>query len=457
MSNPVPLISSDTNNPILSDSIPKILFHLALPLIIGNLLQTLYNLADAFWVTQISYQAFAAVNFTSPISFLFISLSIGMSTACASLIGQSIGQNNSDKANQLISQFFLISLLSGIILTLLGIIVSPAILQLMGAEGSFYTMSLDYLQTLFLQLPFLFLYYVYRAMLQGQGDTKSPMLLLAVSLILNVLLDPFFIFTLQMGVKGAAVATVLSRLAVVPYAIYRLFNSQKAVHISLSQFRFNRPVIKNLISVGVPGSLGQAFASIGFIVMNSFIIDYGQETIAAFSIGNRITSLMMMPALGIGGALATFVGQNIGADQIERTQRGVRIGISLSFLFILGLNVIIFFFKEPIVRLFIHDSETVVRLSLDYLFILLFSLPLMAIFQGLLGTFQGSGHTRYVLLLSASRLWLIRIPLIIFFQKMTTFGSDGIWYAMLISNIVIVSVGLWLLRYGDWQKRTLTF
>lgn len=441
---------------ILTAPIFKTIVTLSVPLMFGNLAQTLYNLADAYWVgNKIGSEAFAAIGYVWPITFIFLAFSIGLSIAATSLISQSVGDEEYDKANRILGQYFSISILMGLVFAVVGYIATPYIIHLMGATGNLYTMSVDYLQIIFLELPILFSFQVYRSMRESQGDTLSPTILLIISVIINVILDPIFIVTFDMGVKGAALATVLSKVVVVWYLYIKMIEKTSKVHLTLNTLKPDMPVLKNLLSIALPSTAGQTVSAFGFTLMNAAIISHGVDTVAAFGLGNRITNLFMMPAFGIGGALSAFVGQNIGAKQFDRAKNSVKIAISFSFgILVLG-SILIYFIKEPIILFFIKDSKEVFDLSVNYMNILCFVFPLMAIFQGFLGVFSGSGHTKYTLYLTLSRLWLLRLPMIYAFGHFTTLGSDGIWYSMLISNLIVCIIGYFIIVRGKWLKPTL--
>ncbi len=441
---------------ILNGSIVNTLINLSLPLIFGSLAQTLYNLADSYWVSnKIGYQAFAAIGYVWPIIFVFLAFSVGLSVATTSLISQSVGKEEYDKANRIAGQLFIISLFIGISFGLLGSLLTPWLISLMGAKGELYRYSVEYLQIVFLELPFLFMYHVYKSMKNSQGDTLSPTILLFISVGLNIILDPIFIVTLGLGVRGAALATVISRLSIAGYLLKKMFDKESPIHISKEYLRLDMPVLKNILKIALPSTVGQTISALGFVIMNRAIVSYGDETIAAFSLGSRITSLFMMPAFGISGALSTFIGQNIGAKQFDRAKRSVTVAVIFSFSLLSAGSVLVYFIKEPIILFFISDSKEVFELSVNYINVLCFVFPLMAIFLSFIGVFSGSGHTKYTLYLTLSRLWLLRIPMIILFGRYTNLGSNGIWYSMLISNLIVCVIGYYIIKSGKWLKATL--
>ena len=441
---------------ILNEPIFKTIISLSVPLMFGNLAQTLYNLADAYWVgNKIGSEGFAAIGYVWPITFIFLAFSIGLGIAATSLISQSVGDEDYTKANRILGQYFIVTILLGIFFSIIGFFLTPTIIKLMGATGNLYTMSVDYLQIIFLELPILFSFQVYRSMRESQGDTISPTIIIVISVIINVVLDPIFIVTLGLGIKGAALATVLSKILVVWYLYLRMIDKSSKVHLSLETLKPDMPVLKNLLSIALPSTAGQTISAFGFTLMNAAIISYGVETVAAFGLGNRITNLFMMPAFAISGALSAFIGQNIGAKQFDRAKASVKIAISFSFGLLVTGSILIYFIKEPIILFFIKDSKEVFDLSVNYMNILCFVFPLMAIFQGFLGVFSGSGHTKYTLYLTLSRLWLLRLPMIYIFSTYTSYGSDGIWYAMLISNLIVSFIGFIIIRRGKWLTPTL--
>lgn len=440
---------------ILNGPILKTIVTLSLPLMLGNLAQTLYSLADAYWVGQLSYKHFAAVNFVWPITFVFISIGIGLTVAATSLASQAIGDNEYGKAKDILGQFFTLAVVVGTILSIIGFFFTPYILKLMGAEGDIYRYSVEYLQVAFFELPFLFMFNVYRSMQESQGDTMSPTMLLLISVLINIVLDPILIIYFDMGVRGAALATLISRIALSGYLIKRIFHSDNGTHLIKENLKLKKDVLKNILKIAVPSTTGQFISAFGFIVLNAFVLAYGEETVAAYSLGNRVTNLFMMPAFGVSGALAAFIGQNIGANNTKRAKKAVKVAISFSFSMLVIGSIVTYTFREPLISAFIKDSKEVFALSLNYMSYLRFIFPLMAIFEGFIGVFSGSGHTKYTVILSLSRLWLLRIPMIVLFRKYTDLGSDGVWIAMFISNLVVCMVGFFIVRQGSWLKKTL--
>lgn len=439
---------------ILTGKMDKVILMLSLPIMLNNLIQTLYNLTDTYFISKIPGNAVAGVQFIWPLIFLMSSFGIGMAIATSSIIAQYIGAHEHEKAKktagQSISFLFVLSFGLGI----LGYLFSPAIIRWMGGTGELYANAHAYLSIMFLGMPTSFLLNAYNAIKQGQGDTVSPLIIGALSAGLNVILDPIFIFTLDLGVEGAALATVLSTGVFAIYGILTTFSKKQSMKLELGDLKFNREILSKIVRIGLPSSTGQATTAFGFTVLNIFLVSFGDITLTAFAVGNRISSLIMMPAMGIGSALATVVGQNLGADNIKRSKMAVWSSVKLSTLFLVVGGIIMLPFTRQIVSAFSSDPLTI-EYGTDYLNMIIYSIPLMGYFQILVGVFQGSGHTLSAMVLMMGRLWALRIPMVYALSQLDGFGPDSIWYAMIISNLVTCIIGLGIYMTGKWQRKVI--
>jgi putative MATE family efflux protein len=442
---------------ILKGNIYRVLVTLSAPIIINSLIQTLYNLVDGIWVSKISSVHFAATAFVWPVNFLFISVGIGLSIAGTSLLSQLIGNNDLTRAKEYTSQLMVITLLSSFAFTALGYLTSPWVIRLMGGTGELGQLANTYLRITFLDLPFMFLFFNLNSIMHAQGDTITPMILSGISAIINVVLDPIFIFTFNWGIAGAAWATLVSRALLAGVGFMLIFGKRNKIIPSFKGFSFNKKIVKEIVSVGLPSTIGQSGSSLGFIVLNSFIGSYGTATLAAYAMVNRVTSLVMQPAMGMGSALTTIVGQNVGARQMGRVRESFYKALALAVLIgVVGATVMIAF-DEPIISFFMQsrDDLSVIELSLTYLFYISLSMPLMGIFSVFTGLFQGTGNTKYSMGMEIGRLWFVRLPMILFFKHFTSWGPTGIWFSMSFSNLLVCLYGYWIFVRGGWQRSVL--
>lgn len=440
---------------ILTGNMYKVIGTLAFPIMLNNLIQTLYNLADGVWVSKIGSVQFAATSFVWPVNFLFISIGSGLAIAGTSLISQLMGADKKEEAEKYATQLMVLAVLTGIILATVGFILTPFFIKLMGGTGDMAAYGNIYLRITLLDMPFMFCFSIFVAIMNAQGNTVLPTVLSGISAVLNIVLDPLFIFGLNMGVAGAAIATLLSKILLVGAAMYFLTGKHTAIHLRLKKFKFDKEIIKKSIDVALPSSVGQSGAALGFMVLNAFIADYGTATMAAFGMVNRITALVMQPAMGIGAALVAIVGQNLGAKQPERVKEGFRksfvvttiIGVLGCMLMLWQDTLIINFFMQS------KDDMEVITQGISFLGYIAYSMPLMGIFSVLQGIFQGSGHTKYAMYMEIGRLWFVRLPMILIFKHFTNVGAEGIWFAMSFSNLIICIYGWVLYRRGNWMKR----
>lgn len=442
---------------ILTENIYEILITLSIPIIINSLIQTLYNLVDGIWVSKISSVHFAATAFVWPVNFLFISIGIGLSIAGTSLLSQLIGAGDLKGAKEYSAQLIAITLLSSIGLTVLGYIISPTVIRLMGATGDLANLGNTYLRITLLDIPFMFLFFNINSMMHAQGDTITPMLLSGASAIINVILDPVFIFSFNWGIAGAAWATLVSRAVLAIVGVMMLFGEKNKVRPNFKGFKFDKGIIKEIVTIGLPSSVGQSGASLGFIVLNGFIGSYGTATIAAYAMVNRITSLVMQPAMGMGAALTAIVGQNMGADQMDRVHESFHKALKLTITIGVVGCLLLIIFDTPIINFFMQakDDPTVIELALTYLFYISLSMPLMGIFSVFQGLFQGTGNTKYSMAMEIGRLWFVRLPMILLFKHFTNWGPSGIWFSMSFSNLVVCLYGYWIYRGKGWQRSVL--
>ncbi|SHE69047.1 MATE family efflux transporter [Clostridium fallax] len=440
---------------ILNGDLYRVIIVLSFPIIINNLIQTLYNVADGIWVSKLGSVQFAATSFVWPVNFLFISIGIGLSIAGTSILAQLIGAGEEKKANKYVSQLVVISLLCSVTFSIIGFIISPFIIDIMGATGELAYYSNIYLKITFLEIPFLFLFFNFNSVLNAEGNTLLPTILSGISAIINVILDPILIFNFNMGIAGAAIATIISKILLALVGLFILFRGNRSIKLDFKNFKIDKNILKEIMNVAVPSSLGQSGSALGFMVLNSFIAFYGTSTIAAFAMVNRITSLVMQPAMGIGAALTAIVGQNLGSNKMNRAKEAFIKSIKFVVLISIVGVFLILWKDRAIINFFMQskDDMEVINQGIVYLKYILASMPLMGIFSVLQGVFQGSGHTKYSMYMEIGRLWFVRLPMILLFKYFTDIGSSGIWFSMSFSNLIICIYGFIIYRRGKWERK----
>ncbi|MFP4077874.1 MAG: MATE family efflux transporter [Candidatus Izemoplasmataceae bacterium] len=449
---------------ILKDpNIYKGLILLAFPLMINNFLRTFHDIIDMFFVSRIpdyTSEAVSSIQMTFPVVFTFISLAMGLSIAGTTLIGQFIGAKNIPMARYFASKLFLVASVSGLIFMVVALFFAPHVVGWMGAEGYVLENATEYLRIRSLELPLLFMFFAYMGTRQASGDTVSPVLISGSGIILNTILSPIFISVLGFGVAGAAWATFIGNGLVFPIAIYRLFKAKTGITVDPRSilgakdekalpFAVRFKTIIKIIKTAAPASFGQAFTAIGFGVMNGVIYSFGVETVAAFGIGNRLVSMVLHPVMAMGAILAAYIGQNIGANNPERAKETMKKTFKLSIGIMAVGALMLLPFRGYLAGFFLEGDPAAHALAMDFMLYILLSLPLMAVFQTFIGTFNGTANTHYTFILAVTRLWGFRIPLIVLFGYLfPERGSQVIWEVMVLSNILIAGVGYGLYRHG---------
>lgn len=432
------------------------LMALAWPIMLSHLLQTLYNLADAFWLGKLGRQALTAPTITMHVVFIGMALAMGLGAAGTTLVSQYRGAGRDDLAARAGGQVFSLLTLAGILIGITGFILTPQILDVLRTPPDALEMTRDYMLWIFAGVPMLFTFFIYQGISTGLGDSVGPMQVSLISVILNMILDPLLIFGLgplpAMGVVGAAAATVFCRAVASGLGLFRLLKGRNGFRIGRQDMKPDRGMLTRLLRIGLPIGLGQMGTSLGFTMMIGIVNSFGSAVTAAFGVGNRIIHMAMVPAMGLSQANATAVGQNLGAGRIDRASRSVRSSLFLIGLILVPLTTLMFFFGGTISRIFVNDPA-VIELGRTMFRVTTPSVLVFGFLMVIMGSFQGSGHTVPIMVLNLSRLWLLRIPGAYLLAFTFGMGPMGIWWAMFISNTVTTMAGALWFSAGTWKRK----
>ena len=429
---------------------------LALPIMAGNLLQTLYNLVDTFYLGKLGREAISAPSISFSIIFFMVVFAFGFSAAGTTLISQAKGKNDAAKVDFYLGQTATIMLVLGFFSSLLGFIITPFLIKLLGVPEETVLYTRQYMRIIFMGLPFMFMSFILQAALHGIGDSLTPLLIQTGTILLNVVLDPLLIFGFAfipaMGVRGAAIATVISRFAGSIAALLMLARGRRGVRLTLANMKPDRNAFRLLIKIGVPSSIGQSVSALGFTVLQGIVNSFGTSVIAAFGVGNRLISLFNMPAMGFSRATAVLVGQSLGAKNKRRAWDVVRQSTITIGIFILIGMTLMFFKGSSMVRIFIDDPE-VLMYGREMFRIVSASIVFFALFTIIMGALQGAGETRPTMLLNVARLWVLRVPLAYLFSHVMNLGPAGIWWSMFVSNLAVGAFSFVIVSKGNWMDR----
>ncbi|MEG1889667.1 MAG: MATE family efflux transporter [Lachnospiraceae bacterium] len=425
---------------------------LALPVFGVNILMSLNDLIDTYFVGQMpnSVAAQAGMSISWPLINILMAFNIGLAVAGVAVISQFLGAGKKEEAQKYSGMLVLLSVGLGFVINLLLFLVTPFVIGWMGATGDTYTSAVTYVQVRSFEMVFSFLFAAFQSIRQSRGDTVTPVALSAMGIVVNVILNAVFIQGLGMGVFGAALATVISLAVRAPFCIYYLFIDKGESRLSLKDLKPDFTCIKKLSIIAMPSAGSQAFSSFGFLFLQVFVLSYGERVSAAFSLGNKVSNLLLMPVMALGSVLATFVGQNIGNQNKERAIHAYKVSRNLGLIISVVGSLLLFPLREMALGLLTNDPETL-SIAMEFMIYVLLLQPLMSMFQSYISLFNGAGKTTYSFIMSTARLWILRLPFIMFCQHFTNIGRLGIWYAMVYSNFMIVLLGMFFYRKIDFS------
>ena len=444
-------------NKLTEGKILRSLMSLAFPIIMANILQTMYQLTDTFWLGRLGANAVAAVSLSFPILFLILALGGGLTLAGTVIVSQYKGAGNQKMVDYSSSQTVFVVFFISIILAALGYVAAGPMMTLVGAGPEIYSDSVTYFQVSSLGFVFLFMFFVFQSLMRGIGNVIFPMYIVLGTVLLNLILDPLFIFGYGsipgFGVAGAAVASIFTQAISALAGLIVLFRGNKGIRIRFSQMKFDFKWTKKLFELGLPAGLDQSTRAGAMTVMVMLVTGFGSEMVAAYGVGARILSLVVIPALGFSIATTSLVGQNIGARQVRRAERIGNMSSSIAFFGLSAIGMIFFFFAEPITAFFVPNDPQVIKDGALFIKIMAPSFGLLGVQQVMNGVFNGAGFTKASMMLSVFSLWIIRFPLAYMLSNKAGMGVAGIYWSFPISNLIAAATGFAYYKMGYWKER----
>ncbi len=441
-----------TQGPIL-----RVLVTLAGPIVATNVFQSLYQLIDTFWVGRLGADAVAAVSLSFPILFLMVSAGGGMSVAGAILVAQTFGSGDEESVDHAAGQTLLVIGVVSAALSLAGFALSPPLISFFRPEASVGEMAVGYLQVSFLGLVAVFVYFVFQALLRGVGDVRTPMVVVAGTVVLNFFLDPLLILgwgpVPAFGVEGAAWATIAAQGLAGLVGVGILFSGRYGVRLRFRHLLPDRSLVLKILRLGIPSSIEQSTRALGIAVMMLLVASFGTTVIAAYGIGTRILAFVIIPAMGLSMATSTVVGQNVGARKDERAGLAARLGMVAGFVGLGAAGAVLWVLAEPILTAFVPGEPEVVGIGAHFLRIMSPAFGFFGIQMVMSGALAGAGNTIAAASLSILSFWVLRFPVAWVLAMPGAMGPDGIFWSFPISNVLaaVIAVG-WFLR-GGWIRR----
>ncbi|MCX7750137.1 MAG: MATE family efflux transporter [Candidatus Bipolaricaulota bacterium] len=433
------------------------------PAVVGSLLFTLYNLADAFWIGRLPPEASAAavagIQISWPIIWFLISFIAGFGGAAVSaLVAQYVGAGRPDEAQLALNQLFVLSAGAGVVFGAAGYFGSPLLLDLLVGEGAVASAAALYIRVIFAGLPTMVLPGLFYAAFAATGDTVTPLLVGAGGTVLNMALDPFFVLGWAgfpaLGIVGAAYATVLSQGLVMAAFLALLYRGKGHLRLDPREMRPRGPWIAKGLRIGVPAALGESSMAFGFVIMTAVIgrLPNAEAALAGYGIGDRVLGILFIVTGGLGTGLTTMVGQALGAGAMDRARELVRKGIAALVVVLAAEALFLWLVRYPAVALFIPGRGDVIEVGARFIGAFAVSMPFLGTFFAALAIYRGSGHNVPTMILGVVRLWVLRIPLSYLFGFTLGLGADGVWWGMSLSNVLAGLIALGFLLSRGWQR-----
>ncbi len=442
------------NRDLTSGAVWKVILRFAFPLLIGNLLQQLYNVTDSVIVGQfLGKESLAAVSASFFIYYVIISLVIGIGSGTSVVISQVFGAPEFDKVQKAFSSFFIFMLVAGVLLSIAGIIFAEPMFRLTNTPEDVIPQAVAYFR-IYVGGTFLFVTFnSIISILRGVGESVRPMLFILLTTILNIALDLLFIVVFKWGIEGAARATVIAQGIGMCVALGYVNNTHPLLSIKKQDLLFDMGLFKEGLRIGLPSSVQQCAISLGLIALLGIVNSFGTDTLTAYGAAGKIDTIIIQAVLTLSGALAAFCGQNIGAGHLDRVRDGVRFAMLVNLLLGLATFTAIYFFGDKMMLAFTKDPE-VIRIGKEYLLIMGGFFIVHGGLNVFNGALRGAGDTLFPMAVSITCLWLIRIPLAYWFSSI--WGRSGIWWAIGASLCIGLTITYIYYKLGFWKNKGYT-
>jgi len=443
---------------LLEGPIVKSILAIAIPIILVNSLQTVYQLIDTFWVGRIGTNAVAAVSLSLPVIFFLQSLAMGLTLAGSILVAQFNGRGDRHGVALATGQTLSFVVLISLTVAVLGYFFAGWLLQFLTNDPTVLSPATDYLSISFLAMPAMFIFMIFQSTLRGIGEVRLPFFVVLTTVILNFFLDPLFLFGWNfipaLGVAGVAWATFATEILSAVIGLAILFSRKYNFELRLTDFRIQKKWVAKIFRLGIPSSLEMSLRSLGMVLMMLIVSAFGTLAVAAFGIGTRILMFVIIPAIGFAMASTTLVGNNLGAQQHSRTEKIVKSGIKIASGSLTILGIIVFVFAKKIVAFLVPGETELIASAALFIRMIAPTFGLIGIQMVVLGTMKAAGQTTTSMLLAMSQVFATFV-FAYFLSTNCDLAEFGIWIAYPLANIVAFVLALIFYFQKKWLKKKL--
>jgi putative MATE family efflux protein len=430
-------------------SIRKAIFLLAIPMILELSLESVFALVDMFFVSKLGPNAIATVGLTESVITIIYSIAIGLSTAAGAVVARRIGEKNPEAAAHAGAQSLIIAILVTVVLSIAGAVFAGDVLRLMGASAEVIAEGAIFTRIMFGTSIAIILLFLINGIFRGAGNAAMAMKSLWIASIINIILCPIFIHFL--GLKGAAIATVIGRSTGVLYQCYHLFKGSGILKFHAHHFKYDGPLVKSIVKIGWPATFQFIIASGSWIVLAKLVAETGgTDASAGYQVAVRNFVFFILPAWGLSNAAATLVGQNLGAKQIERAEQSVLLTAKYNAIFMSFVTLLFLFFATPIIRFF-SDDVAVVSYGAKALQIIGSGYIFYGIGMVMTQALNGAGDTKTPTVINFVCFWLCQVPLAYLLSTKTSLASTGAFIAIPIAETLLALVAWYFFKKGKWK------
>jgi putative MATE family efflux protein len=453
----VDALKGDENTDYTGISINKALVLLSIPMVIEMLFESLFALADAFFVAKyVGINGMATVGLTESVLTIIYSLAWGISTAATAIISRKIGEKNPEDASKSLMQIINLSAFLGIILAISGAWFSEEILRLMGGSEELIKEGVGYTRIQFLSSPVIILLFALGGALRGAGNAAKAMNVMIIGNLVNIFLDFMFVPVFKMGVDGAAIATIIGRSIALLLQLRYLFSHKHSLNLEIKKWHFDFPLMGEIIKISAGGAGQFIIQSASWVFLIRILSDFGAEVVAGYTIAIRVIVFTILPSWGLANAASTLVGQNLGAGKPDRAATSAWRAGFFNMVF-LGLVAIVFFiFSRDIISIF-NDNAKALDTGIEALEILCAGYIFFGFGMVMAQAINGTGDTLTPTIMNVICFWIIEIPLAWYMAKTLELGQTGVFWAIVISESILAVIAIVYFKSGRWEKNKLSF
>jgi putative MATE family efflux protein len=442
-------------------SIPRALLAFALPILAGNVMQSVNGSVNAVWVGKfLGELALAAAGNSNVVMFLLFGVIFGLSMATTIMVAQCVGAKNVAEAKRVVGTSAVFFLGTTLLLAAIGSFGAERLLQWMQTPSDVMPLALAYMRRIFLALPFMGGMFFLMAVLRGAGDSRTPFLYLSCAVVLDIVLNPLLIFGVgplpRLGIAGSATATLIAQALSFCALVAHLYATRNFLRIrrhELHLFKVDWHLVRVLILKGVPMGLQMFVLSSSMIALTSLVNRFGAQETAAFNAAQQLWNYIQMPALAIGAAVSSMAAQNVGAGNWDRVYKVARTGILFNWLLAGSLIAVVYLLNHAALSLFLPVDGKAIVVAAHLNLIVLWSFILFGTSLVLYGVVRATGAVVPPLVMLAISLWLVRVPFA--YGMVGRWQADAIWWSFPIASLVSLSMAATYYRFGGWRKARL--